>query len=109
MHADGRTILLVTHDMTQVQRFCDRALLLEGGRAVAVGGSATVAARYLQLNFAKTPTPEDVQAIMGAGRGDGSAVVLDAWFQDGPGARTDVLQQGLPCGLCMRVRFEAPA
>ncbi len=30
---DGRTILLVTHDMDQVQRFCDRAMLLERGDA----------------------------------------------------------------------------
>src|SRR5215211_8571184 len=35
IHHEGRTILLVTHDMDQVQRFCDRALLLEGGRMVA--------------------------------------------------------------------------
>jgi ABC-type polysaccharide/polyol phosphate transport system ATPase subunit len=34
---DGRTILLVTHDMDQVQRFCDRAMLLERGRLVQVG------------------------------------------------------------------------
>ena len=31
--ATGRTILLVTHDMDQVQRFCDRAMLLERGDA----------------------------------------------------------------------------
>jgi ABC-type polysaccharide/polyol phosphate transport system ATPase subunit len=52
MHADGRTILLVTHDMDQVQRFCDRALLLDRGRMVAVGDPQSVAAHYLQLNFA---------------------------------------------------------
>ena len=29
---EGRTILLVTHDMGAVRRFCDRAVLLERGR-----------------------------------------------------------------------------
>ena len=32
MKAEGRTIVLVTHDMASVERFCDRALLLERGR-----------------------------------------------------------------------------
>ena len=31
---EGRTVLLVTHDMPAVQRFCDRAMLLERGRVV---------------------------------------------------------------------------
>ena len=109
IHHEGRTILLVTHDMDQVQRFCDRALLLEGGRKAAIGEPTIVAARYLQLNFATGATaPEDVQAIMGAGEGDGSAVVVDAWFQDADGRRTGTLEQAKPCGLCMRVRFHEP-
>jgi ABC-type polysaccharide/polyol phosphate transport system ATPase subunit len=106
IHHEGRTILLVTHDMDAVQRFCDRALLLEGGRMVAIGEPVSVAARYLQLNFATgTTPPEDVEAIMGAGEGDGSAVVVDAWFQDADGRRTEAVEQGRPCALCMRVRF----
>jgi ABC-type polysaccharide/polyol phosphate transport system ATPase subunit len=109
IHREGRTILLVTHDMDQVQRFCDRALLLEGGRMVAIGEPTGVAARYLQLNFATgTTAPEDVQAIMGAGEGDGSAVVVDAWFQDADGRRSGTLEQSRPVGLCMRVRFHEP-
>ena len=31
----GPTIVLVTHDMGAVERFCDRAMLLEHGRVVA--------------------------------------------------------------------------
>ena len=34
MRDEGRTILFVTHDMGAVERFCDRALLLERGRVV---------------------------------------------------------------------------
>jgi ABC-type polysaccharide/polyol phosphate transport system ATPase subunit len=107
IHAEGRTILLVTHDMDQVQRFCDRALLLDRGRMVAIGDPANVAARYLQLNFssaASTPI-ENVEAVLGAGEGDGSAVVVDVWFQDPDGGHTKTLAQGRPCALCMRVQF----
>jgi ABC-type polysaccharide/polyol phosphate transport system ATPase subunit len=109
IHGEGRTILLVTHDMDQVQRFCDRALLLDRGRTVAVGDPASVAARYLQLNFATGATSvEDVQAVMGAGEGDGSAVVADAWFQDAEGRHVKTLEQTRPCALCMRVQFAEP-
>ena len=34
LREEGRTVLLVTHDMGAVERFCDRALLLERGRVV---------------------------------------------------------------------------
>lgn len=34
---EGRTIILVTHDMGQVQEFCDRAMLLDHGRVIADG------------------------------------------------------------------------
>ena len=105
-HHEGRTILLVTHDMDQVQRFCDRAMLLERGRTAAVGDPTSVAARYLQLNFATAGPNEDVEALMGADEGDGTAVVVDAWFQDDEGRRTEMLVQTQPCALCMRVRFQ---
>ena len=31
LRREGRTMVLVTHDMAAVERFCDRALLLEQG------------------------------------------------------------------------------
>ena len=47
---EGRTILFVTHDMEAVERFCDRALLLEHGQVVAIGTPADIAARYRAVN-----------------------------------------------------------
>src|SRR3954449_5042105 len=49
----GTTVLLVTHDMGAVDRFCDRAMLLENGRCVEIGDSEHVGLRYLQLNFSE--------------------------------------------------------
>ena len=40
MRDEGKTILFVTHDMGAVQRFCDRALLLEQGDVVALASPA---------------------------------------------------------------------
>ena len=48
---EGRTVLLVTHDMPAVQRFCDRAMLLERGRVVMLDEAERVATRYFDVNF----------------------------------------------------------
>src|SRR3954451_6729318 len=54
----GKTVLLVTHAMSAVERFCDRALLLERGEIKALGQPHEVANEYLQVNFAQ----EDLSA-----------------------------------------------
>ena len=48
---EGRTIILVTHDMTTIERFCHSAMLLEHGRIVTQGDPVDVGARYMELNF----------------------------------------------------------
>lgn len=42
----GKTILFVSHDLATVGSFCNRAVLLEAGNAVATGEPAGVIARY---------------------------------------------------------------
>jgi ABC-type polysaccharide/polyol phosphate transport system ATPase subunit len=102
---DGRTILLVTHDMSQVRRFCDRAMLIDGGDLAAIGDPHTVARRYNQVNFAGADDAE-VLAIAEGEEGDGRAVISEAWAQDRTG-RSDAVERGDNLNLCMRVRFRA--
>lgn len=45
------TVALVTHDMSAVQRFCDRAILIEKGEIKFAGNPNEVADKYLQENF----------------------------------------------------------
>ena len=47
----GTTIILVTHDMGAVLRFCDRAVLIEAGKVVKSGKPTDIADAYLNLNF----------------------------------------------------------
>ena len=51
MREEGRTVLFVTHDMGAVERFCDRAMLLERGKIVSIDKPGKVARRYVDLNF----------------------------------------------------------
>jgi ABC-2 type transport system ATP-binding protein len=59
----GRTIVLVTHDMTTVQSMCDRAMLLHDGTLRYQGEPEEAALRYLRLNFGE---PAAVPAMSGA-------------------------------------------
>jgi len=47
LRAAGHTVLMVSHDPRTIGLFCDRALLLDGGRIVAEGSGVDVAARYV--------------------------------------------------------------
>ena len=110
----GRTILLVTHDMNQIQRFCDRALLLERGEVSAVGATGAVTSRYHELNFPSgDEVPVRTQGLAPAGtqgvvlsRSTAAVHLIDVWTQDGQGRRTQTLRQGVSCAVLMRVRFQ---
>jgi ABC-type polysaccharide/polyol phosphate transport system ATPase subunit len=55
MKSQGKTIVLVTHNMGLVERFCDRALLLERGRVTTVGDPLEVAQAYHRVNAGGKP------------------------------------------------------
>ena len=114
LKGEGRTVLFVTHSMGDVQRFCDRAMLLDSGRVVDVGDPASIARRYNEINFSRM-LPDKDRAGAGAGAGasadsprsdSGSAEILDAWFEDPDGQRIAALAQDAPCSACMEVRFK---
>ncbi len=44
----GRTVLMVSHQMSVLQRLCSRALLIDGGRIQADGPTGEVVRGYLQ-------------------------------------------------------------
>ena len=59
---EGRTVVLVTHRMSQISRFCDRALLLDSGRMAMLGDPAAVANGYSELNARLAVEREQAQA-----------------------------------------------
>jgi ABC-type polysaccharide/polyol phosphate transport system ATPase subunit len=99
----GKTIVLVTHDMASLQRFCHRALLLERGSPMFVGESYEVADRYLELNFGREPTEATDD---GSERpGDGEARVIEVWVEDADGNRLTAVQQHTRVTVKARVLF----
>jgi ABC-type polysaccharide/polyol phosphate transport system ATPase subunit len=44
---EGKTIVFVSHSLSAVERFCDRAALMEAGKVVMIGDPKEVVKRYL--------------------------------------------------------------
>ena len=108
LRREGRTMLFVTHDMGAVQRFCDRAMLLEHGNVVDIGEPASIARQYNKLNFERIARggPGGLPA---EGRTDEEhgAEVLNAWFESSGGEIVVTAAQGERCFVRMEVRFLA--
>jgi ABC-type polysaccharide/polyol phosphate transport system ATPase subunit len=98
MKSAGKTIVLVTHEMSTVERYCHRAMLIDGGRIQHIGDPAEVGRRYLRLNFERdtegTGTP-----VSGA---SDEVKLLDSWLEDPEGKH----EANVAHGDRIRLRFE---
>jgi ABC-2 type transport system ATP-binding protein len=76
LKAAGHTIIMVSHDPRVIETFCGRALLLEGGRIVAVGPGPEIVARYHSLlQRSQTGAPSELVAARAGGDLRGSISV----------------------------------
>ncbi|MBK5230184.1 MAG: ABC transporter ATP-binding protein, partial [Thermoleophilia bacterium] len=100
----GRTVILVTHNMAMIERFCSRAMMLERGKMVAVGDPVQVAQAYTQVNFDRSSIVDPHSDR----HGDGSATLLECWIENGEGKRVDLVAPGDWFTVKLRIRFNAP-
>jgi ABC-type polysaccharide/polyol phosphate transport system ATPase subunit len=107
---ENRTVILVTHDMGAVERFCDRAVLLEKGNLRRDGDAHSVGMEYLEVNFGRGAATEAAAEAPSAHArgGDGRAEIVEGWFEDEHGTGVGMLEVGRPCAFGARVRFTAP-
>jgi ABC-type polysaccharide/polyol phosphate transport system ATPase subunit len=90
MRQAGRTIVLVTHDMGTVQRFCHRAALIHDSQIDYIGDPEETALRYYRLNFGG-----DADDVKEPGTlPEVSAALIDAWLSDEKGDRIQNVEQG---------------
>ena len=86
--------------MQSVERFCDRAMLIERGRVVNIGDPRDIARAYEEVNFGsvahESATDEDAAP----------ARILDGWCEDAAGTRITSQRQGERCRACMEVAFD---
>ena len=96
--------------MGGVQRFCDRAMLLDKGRMIEIGEPATIARRYNELNFGRAvhQIEDACEESREQRTGTRDAEIIDAWFEDPDGKRIAAVAHRDPCCACMEVKFNAP-
>ena len=97
----GKTIVLVTHDMTTVQTLCHRAMLLHDGELRFIGEPEDAALAYYRVNFAAGEVEAQLE-----GRGklvDVLARIGSARVRAAGGEPTETLAEGEPIGLDVRL------
>jgi ABC-type polysaccharide/polyol phosphate transport system ATPase subunit len=97
----GKTIVLVTHDMTMVQDMCDRAMLLHDGDLKFVGAPDECAAKYYRLNFevSRDQEGEDLDRQLHAVAENDAARLVRARLIDADGRTVTNVEQGAPLRL----------
>jgi ABC-type polysaccharide/polyol phosphate transport system ATPase subunit len=108
MQEEGRTIVLVTHNLEIVERFCDRAMLIDSGEQLTVDEPAAVLKAYRSEMRPSSLRRAGEERPHGGRPGEGSAEVLDAWIEDSSGRRVETCRQGEPIRVCARVAFHNP-
>ncbi len=128
----NKTILLVTHSLGLVERFCDEALWLDQGRAMASGDPvrvidayltkveegegqllATTSAKALEDALPASEQPADPTADMfqaTEGRwGSREIEITEVSFVDHTGQASFVFHSGLPMAIRVKIRAAQPS
>jgi ABC-type polysaccharide/polyol phosphate transport system ATPase subunit len=118
----GKTVLLVTHMLDLVTRFCDEAIWLDQGRIREHGDPKRVIDAYL-LDVAaqedrslttsqaadREPAPAADMSTVGEGRwGSREAEIVEVVFLRGNGTPAHVFESGEAVDIRMRVRAHQP-
>ena len=99
---ENRTILFVTHDMSSVERFCDRGLVLERGRIVDEGAPELITRTYNEINFGQ------MAGLAGHEQAGASVRFVRGWCESGSGESMVSSRQGEQIQACFEVEFARP-
>ncbi|MCR5671164.1 MAG: ABC transporter ATP-binding protein [Butyrivibrio sp.] len=124
----GKTILFVSHDLSSISKYCDRAVLLNQGVMLGEGTPKKMIDIYKQVLVGQYPLPKsdtenllDDEEIRAAAAkkvdgiknenpdtleyGDGAAVIDSFYVTDSKGIRSNSIIKGTEFTVHMRVKF----
>jgi hypothetical protein len=100
----GKSIILVSHNMNTITGFCDRAILLERGQVLLDSSPNAVATFYQRLLFGEENAPaitkEDASALVGSPVGDFVQELQEIPVGHGPGV-SGMQIDGLEGSACL--------
>ena len=103
---EGKTIILVTHDMGTVLNFCDRVILLNEGKNICSGESSLVLERYSTLNLGSGSDMTRSDSVKGWGSGEIIVDGIDIYEERGAQSVTVVTSGN---SVMFRIRFHITA
>lgn len=117
IYNEHRTVIIVSHDVNALARFCDRVIWLDGGVVRRNGDPDDVIAAYIMANSTAEAVPSRSAPVElpegGAALSPGEAAVFfrsdlaeidRVWVEDESGAVLAAAPQGRGFSVCYRVR-----
>jgi ABC-type polysaccharide/polyol phosphate transport system ATPase subunit len=103
MKAAGKTIILVTHEMSTVEEYCHRAMLISDGQIQHIGDPGEVGRHYLRLNFERE-SDAGGQPTTYADGDEGVAVrLLGIGLRDEDGEPVQTVEAGNPLNVWLEL------
>lgn len=95
--SQGKTIIFVSHGLSQVEQLCEQALWLEKGTMRSLGPSADVVAEYSAESFGARPQGPKQRNRWGSGE----IQIADVKLLDATGSEVSVIRSGEPLRLML--------
>ena len=98
----GRTVLFVSHNMSAIETLCNKALLLENGRAVAYGDTKDVISKYVKGVY------KDIKTTFSNKKHSGNEDIriTGFWIENSIGHKIKSPKSGEPCKFAFQ--YEIP-
>lgn len=121
----GKTIVFVSHDLSSIQKYCDRVILLNKGEKLGEGAARDMIDAYKQVLVGQYQAPEEEETLLDdeqiralaaqqAGHnpqlleyGTKEAEIFDYYITDEKGVRTTAIVKGTKFTIHYKVRFHA--
>ena len=118
----GKTILLVTHSLNLVEKFCDEALWLDSGKVRGAGDPKRVVSAYLtdvekseereliagDAKEAEAPAVEDMSRVVEGRWGSREIEITEVTLTGADGQTSHIYQSGDRLAVTLRVRAHEP-
>jgi lipopolysaccharide transport system ATP-binding protein len=101
----GRTVLLVSHNLSTIAKLSERCILLEKGVIIKMGDPETVVQEYVSGGLMSAEGSVDLSAVKRYGSGRVKFTSAKIWFEDESGHRLPFAVTG--CDLVVETELQA--